>query len=87
MEIGTHITGWQDMIEWIIAVWIVFSPYALGFFGTAAAGLTAVMLGSLAIVFSQRAFFQCDIAGFAVASMTSGYALRHRMAETPQSSA
>ena len=53
LKLGTHIEGWQDMIELLIATWIVFSPFALGFWNNPSAGLTALAIGSGAIFISQ----------------------------------
>jgi len=53
LKLGTHIEGWQDMFELLIATWIVFSPFALGFWNIPAASLTTLAVGSLAILVSQ----------------------------------
>lgn len=58
MKIGTHVEGWQDMVELLIATWIVFSPFALGFWSNPAAALTALAVGSCAILVSQLGLAQ-----------------------------
>ncbi|MDH5546280.1 MAG: SPW repeat protein [Gammaproteobacteria bacterium] len=49
---GRKITGWQDFLELGIASWLVLSPFALGFLNEISASVTAMLLGSVAIMFS-----------------------------------
>ncbi len=54
MTTRTHaIEGWQDMIELIVAFWLILSPFALGFFDVPTAGGVAVIIGTIAFLTSQ----------------------------------
>jgi len=48
----SEVIGWQDFVELCIASWLVISPFALGFFEFAPASVTAMLIGSVAIMFS-----------------------------------
>ncbi len=52
-KLGTHVEGWQNMLELLVATWIIFSPFALGFWNNPAAGLTTLFIGATAIFISQ----------------------------------
>jgi hypothetical protein len=47
------INGWQDAIELILAAWIFISPIILGFFDYNAATLTAMIVGTVALITTQ----------------------------------
>jgi len=50
-----RIQHWQDVASLLVGVWLVLSPFALGF-GGAAAGIT-IALGLGVILFAVEAFF------------------------------
>lgn len=45
--------GWQDAIEILIAVWLIFSPFVLAFSDTSNATLTAELVGTAVFAVSQ----------------------------------
>lgn len=45
-----EVNGWQDFIELCIASWLIISPFALGFFEVIQASLTALLIGSVAVM-------------------------------------
>lgn len=52
MKTDFHFSAWQGMVELVIATWLIMSPFLLGFFDSAAAGLTSISIGSLIILMS-----------------------------------
>jgi hypothetical protein len=53
MKVNTRIHGWQDAVEILIIAWLFISPFALGFFGTIEASLTAVSIAAISSLFVQ----------------------------------
>ena len=52
MKMDFHLSAWQGMIELLAATWLIMSPFLLGFFDSSAAGLSAIIVGSLIILMS-----------------------------------
>ena len=49
---GQTVTGWQDFLELGVASWLFISPFVLGFIAETSASLSAMLLSSVAILFS-----------------------------------
>lgn len=49
----TKIDGWQDFLEMLVALWLVSSPFVLGFVFDNMATITALLGGCLVLLFSM----------------------------------
>lgn len=49
---GNKIVGWQDFMELSVASWVCLSPFLLGFFMNENAALSALVIGSVMIMFA-----------------------------------
>ena len=45
--------GWEDMVELLIATWIIISPFLLGYFHVASASSAMIVFGVFIFLFSQ----------------------------------
>lgn len=46
-------SGWQDSIELVIGLWLIASPFVLGFIESAPAAMSAICVGAMVFLFSQ----------------------------------
>ena len=53
MERDRYPEGWQDGVEIVFSVWLILSPFILGFSSTSSAALTAIMIGTAVFALSQ----------------------------------
>lgn len=54
MRLGmTKLQGWEDTVELVLAIWIIGSPFFLGFFSVGAASASLMLIGSLIFLISQ----------------------------------
>ena len=44
---------WQDIVELLVAIWLVASPFALAFFSLQSASVITIFIGALVIMSSQ----------------------------------
>jgi hypothetical protein len=49
MKTDFQFSAWQGMVELVVATWLIMSPFLLGFFDHAAAGLVSISIGVLII--------------------------------------
>ena len=47
------ISGWQDVVELVLAAWIFVSPVVLGYFTVVEASITALLVGAIVSLTSQ----------------------------------
>ena len=48
-----RIQGWEDMVELLLAVWIIVSPFLLGYFNLASAAGVMIIVGALLTLTTQ----------------------------------
>lgn len=48
-----RLQGWEDTVELLLAIWIIGSPFFLGFFHVGAASASLILIGSLIFLTSQ----------------------------------
>ena len=54
MSLGkTRYQGWEDMVELLLAIWIIGSPFFLGFFSVGSASATLMLIGTFIFLISQ----------------------------------
>ena len=59
MPLGSkRLQGWEDTIELLLAVWIIVSPFLLGYFSVASASATMIFIGAILTLTTQLGLSQ-----------------------------
>lgn len=63
MIAGRQVDEGQEFVNLILGIWLIFSPYALGFSGLVAASVDMIAIGAVVVVLSSLGIFRSAFQG------------------------